>query len=840
MAVLNEAFYRGEDLYSDGSIEDEILAFVRSEKYPDQTDEWIGNDFVRAYHLSVLRENILNWYPFSGEETALEIGAGCGALSGMLSSRLKKVTALDLSKKRSMINYERNRDRENLEIMVGNLEDIRLTEAFDYVIVNGVLEYAMSFIDSDTPYTDFLKICRSFLKPEGKLLLAIENKMGMKYLNGSMEDHTDSYYLGINGYPQNDTVRTFTESELKGLLVQAGFFHTNMYYPYPDYKFPSEIFSKEGIDPYHYGKPYLNIERGKLFLFDEQSFGQMLGKEGIREKFANSFLVEAGQEFVSQKLVYAKLNTERKNEFCIGTTILYGDDGKYVRKFPLNEKAVSHIEGIIRNCRKRHKEKISYLSVTPDRDGLKMPFLTEKNLASLISEYIEQKDVQAVKDLISRFFEILLGEQEEVLKTDRFYSDLFLKWFGEAKTEKEYLCIREANIDVIMENIFGSQNYQIIDPEWFFDDWIPYSFIIWRALNELFEKERTLENLISRRDMMASYAITEADEDLFRKWANHFADDYVGSKRRSAISLPVFPASLHKVYEEERKYQRVEMSLYFEENGSYSEECKVFRTVDLKENEFCVSFPIGGRKKTGHFRFDPVEGSCSGIQILLISEGFEVTGNNADELRNNMQLFFHTDPIYEISYPENPDEVFEEGAVCTIKGTLNCFNREELLQTVQKQREKTYEITSRLNQKIVKEEERASVKRAMEQELTCSLYVDYGYGFSEENRLQSCAQVVDGCFLAEFRIPKPHKVVRLRFDFLEGYFSSCIIYRLSTGFFICGSNASVIRDGMQMFLTKDPYYFLKSDRTRELLRIEGKVIRLNQNRYHEDYHMDEC
>lgn len=68
--------------------------------------------------------------------------------------------------------------------MVGNLNDMNLGQQYDYVVVNGVLEYAMSFTEGDTPYETFLGKMGSYLKNTGKLLIAIENKLGMKYFAG--------------------------------------------------------------------------------------------------------------------------------------------------------------------------------------------------------------------------------------------------------------------------------------------------------------------------------------------------------------------------------------------------------------------------------------------------------------------------------------------------------------------------------------------------------------------------------------------------------------------------------------------------------------------------------
>ena len=64
----------------------------------------------------------------------LEIGSGCGAITDKLSEKAGKVTCVDLSAKRSMINAYRNQDRDNIEIYVGNFNDIEPSLDCDYDI----------------------------------------------------------------------------------------------------------------------------------------------------------------------------------------------------------------------------------------------------------------------------------------------------------------------------------------------------------------------------------------------------------------------------------------------------------------------------------------------------------------------------------------------------------------------------------------------------------------------------------------------------------------------------------------------------------------------------------
>ena len=223
--ILDDRFYPGKDLYSDGAVEDELLEIA--EKYPEEELNRViaeRKSWPVLYHFSHVRENILSWLPFTGEESVLEIGSGCGAVTGALCARAKKVTCIELSRKRSMINAKRHKNCENLTILLGNFQEIEknLKEQYDYITLIGVFEYGENYIDSDSPFVDFLKTVAAHLKPGGKIVLAIENRFGLKYWAGCTEDHFGTLFEGLEGYPVTSGVKTFTKKELSAILEKAG------------------------------------------------------------------------------------------------------------------------------------------------------------------------------------------------------------------------------------------------------------------------------------------------------------------------------------------------------------------------------------------------------------------------------------------------------------------------------------------------------------------------------------------------------------------------------------------------------------------------------------------
>lgn len=293
---LNYDKYPGQDLYSDGRIEDKLLSIVQQYS-EEELNEVIAKEksWPVFYHLSDLRQNIIEWFPINGEQEVLELGSGCGAITGALARKARRVTCVDLSEKRSLINAYRNREYDNIEIMLGNFEEIEKTlpRKYDIITLIGVLEYGGLYIHSKTPYLDFLKIARGRLKEDGCLLIAIENKYGLKYFAGCKEDHVARYFAGLQGYAPGDNVMTFSRDGLKKLISDAGFSDTRFYYPYPDYKFATTLYSDEYLPKAgELVNNMRNFDMERMALFNEGKVFDQIVADGLFAQFSNSFMAE--------------------------------------------------------------------------------------------------------------------------------------------------------------------------------------------------------------------------------------------------------------------------------------------------------------------------------------------------------------------------------------------------------------------------------------------------------------------------------------------------------------------------------------------------------------------
>jgi SAM-dependent methyltransferase len=277
--------------YSDGDVEEDIIRYISSGA---NVNDVINSDtrWPVLYHLSPRRENLLDWYDFDPEATLLEVGAGCGALTGLFCRKVSQVTAVELSDRRARIVASRHMNASNLKVIAGRIENVPIEERFDYITLIGVLEYAGRYHGTNDPHLDFLRSIRSRLKDDGTLIIAVENKLGLKYWAGAPEDHTGGIFENLEGYLGQTEVRTFGNEELKDLLSSAGFSDLDFYYPMPDYKMPDVLYSDNYLPQIgELSQPTPNYDQPRYQLFRE---GLVMDNVILNHAFnimANSFLV---------------------------------------------------------------------------------------------------------------------------------------------------------------------------------------------------------------------------------------------------------------------------------------------------------------------------------------------------------------------------------------------------------------------------------------------------------------------------------------------------------------------------------------------------------------------
>lgn len=585
----------------------------------------VDNDMFCLF--SQLRQNILNWYPFKKHCSILEIGGGCGALTGMLCQRAAHVTSCELTMRRARILYERHKEAQNLEVCVGNFLNAQFDREFDYVVINGVLEYASGIMgtDCENPFVAFLQRAKSYLKADGKILLAIENRFGLKYLAGAPEDHIGKIFAGINGYQKESYVKTFSRQELSELCEKAGLSVCRWYYPYPDYKFPVEIFTDATINTIAPSAADIPFDMMRVELLDKEEVHRAFMRSNIAQHFSNSFLVEIGKDSKENvpSPTYIKISNNRDCKYSVAT-LLYAEDG-YVEKKALYPQGYTHVARMAENIQAQGV--LHVVSTTYQEGSVVSPFVQDKSLRCILKERIKGKDVAGLWDVLTQIRENLY---RGISVKKQLCDPEFEKVFGLVKANKELHWQRKMNIDLNVDNIFcGSNQWTVIDNEWIFDFEIPVEFALWRMLYQL-QESSDFTAIISYEEICAFLDIGREEIEVFKEWEKHFARQYVGIQDLSVHYKPTFKIDMDAVLEQERQKHTIVSHIFlFFEDGNIE---TVEGCAKNDNGKWKVKFCSEKIKDAVAIRWDPLEGhACKITDIESEDVSMEAVNARAGE-----------------------------------------------------------------------------------------------------------------------------------------------------------------------------------------------------------------
>ena len=645
---LNFDCYSGQDLYSDGEVEDEILSIVKNVskvEYPSIIEQ--RKSWPILYHLSPLRGNIVDWLPIKSKDKVLEIGAGCGAITDKLSEKAQSVTCVELSAKRSFINAYRNQDRDNIEIHVGNFEDIEpsLPTDFDFICLIGVFEYGQSYMHTDTPYEDFLKIIQKHIKNDGRIVIAIENKFGLKYWAGCSEDHLGTFFSGLEGYPEGGSARTFTRPGIENLFKKCNIDQYFFYYPYPDYKFPTVLYSDKRLpNPGELTDNVRNFDRDRLVLFNEKYVFDSIINDGVFDIFANSYLVVIGEEIDTS---YVKYSNDRAEKYALRTEILDMDEGRVVRKIPLSEESKGHVKGMKRSydlLKKRYEG--SGLSINicnlSEEGYAEFPYDKGITLEELLDNCLAREDMEGFYQLFDRYYELIS--------------------FGENFSEKDEPV---TDYDLIFANILVDGNkWTVIDYEWTVGQKMSASEIAFRAIYcyVLAEEKR---NKLNWNVIMDKLHITPEMAEEYRTREAKFQKKVTGKHQsmgeiRATIgTIPYRVEGKELIARHLRDVEEHRIQIYIDNGyGFHEEESFYIENVYLDENHLEAEIPLDGNMKA--IRIDPANHACIVRIIELSIDAVEIPIHkkyveiNGKKIKTGCLIFDTMDPNINIRLSELP------------------------------------------------------------------------------------------------------------------------------------------------------------------------------------------
>lgn len=482
-------------------------------------EEW---DFY--YHLSEVRKGLLNWYSFAPGCRVLEIEAEFGALTGLLCDQCGAVVVSESNPYRAKCIAKRFEARENLEVYAGHIFDIYLLkeqEKFDYIVINGILERQGNGDPNPEIYAAYLRrIKDELLRPEGKILLAAENRLGLRYFCGERDRFTGRPFDSINNYPFGSSARGFTRNELKNIIERTGIDNMRFYYPLPDHRVPQMIFSQDYVNQTLIEERLstYSIWRDTQVVWERALYKDVIENHAF-EFLTNSFLAECSCYGVCSDVKFAIVSTDRGYED--GQVTVAHMDGTVEKRalYAQGQPGIQLAKDIITTLAVRGIPTIPHEICN---GGIKMPYVEMPTLNDHLKK-IFKTDKSSFLKLFDRLYHFILMSSELTKENGLAgYSENID--FGPI--------LKEAYIDMIPANAFFDGEDIFFYDQAFLKCNYPARYIIYRAIKYTYMYIDGLSAYIAMDELKSRFWISAELWNIFEE----VEEQFIASVRKNNVS----------------------------------------------------------------------------------------------------------------------------------------------------------------------------------------------------------------------------------------------------------------------------------------------------------------
>lgn len=644
---IDDTFYKGNESVLDTQTYTDLLRIARDcskLEYPRIIEEKASWPYM--YHLSPIRENIVRWLPIRKTDKVLEISAGCGEITGAICEMAASVHAIEGSKIKSQINAHRNSDKNNLIISVGKIQDIEasLDDDFDYVIMVGCLELAGLLIDDSNPYEELLTIAQKHLAPKGRIVIATENRLGLKYFAGNKESYTGLWFGGIDGSALAKNIKTFSKKALESLLLKTGLTEYHFFYPYPDYRLMNTLFSDKRLPKAgELVDNNRNFDNDRMQLFDEASAFDQIIEDDVFDLYSNSFVVLIGPDVNEE---YARFSNDRANEYAIKTTITKENGVRFVKKQALFLQGDKHIlamkdyEDSLNERYAEGKLKVNkcLIEYENERPVAVFEFVKGKTLSEIMNELVDKGDNDGFMKLFKEYVE-RIGFNDKKAVSDK---------------------------DIVFANIIVDGNeWTLIDYEWTVKKAIPTKEIAFRSVY-CYLLEHKNANKLNLDLILDELELSQEAADEIRYDEGRFQKQITGNRMamgelRNLLGHKVYnPVKLSESFSDTEAFYKFQ--IYRPVDGAFSEAGSYFyENAYIGENKAVVDIDLSADEKI--IRLDPLMDSC----IVILKEctyngiAFPVADKkllmvNGRRIDDNSFVFPTNDPNMEFNLERLPKQ----------------------------------------------------------------------------------------------------------------------------------------------------------------------------------------
>ncbi len=391
------------------------------------------------------KKNIISWYPVKGK--VLQIGKD-DKIFEELSSKTKDIKVIE------NINYSEE-------------------DTFDYITIIGFFEN----LNSENEIANVLEFAKNHLNEEGKILLGISNKFGMKYWTGDRINPDTVAFESIVNSQENILSFNGIKNLLNNLNLKYKF-----YYPLPDYKITNVIYTDEFMPNNDNIDARVLTFCGKyefLNFSEREAYKQLVNEDkNLFPFFANSFFIEISNKESFEDIRFVSFSVTRKKEYRIKTVIRKENVYKYADSID----AIKHINKISNNLKILNDCNIEVLGKTKE-NTIECEFLKDAiSYDELLMQYYNSNGLETCLEKIKDFQTNILNKLpiESCIPEKTIFEKYEIE-ISEDKKQKLHFT-KYGVLDLTFQNcLVKNDKLYIYDQEWFEEN-VPIEFLLYRDI----------------------------------------------------------------------------------------------------------------------------------------------------------------------------------------------------------------------------------------------------------------------------------------------------------------------------------------------------------------------
>lgn len=430
-------------------------------------------------------------------------------------------------------------------LLIGELERLiqekqtMFLNSYEYIVMAGALER------SKAPEA-VLCVLKNSLTPTGRLLLGVDNRLGIRYFCGDKDVFTGRNFDSIEDYVRINATdreqlggRAYAKAEIERMLLGVGFTNYRFYSVLPELSRPQVMFAEDYLPEEELDVrifPQYNYP-DTVFLEEERLYTTLI-ENGLFHAMANGYLIDCSLDgnFANAKQITASM--ERGKENAMFTIIRR--DGK-VEKRAVYEEGKGKLKQLLDNNTYLQKQGVNMIDAGIEGEAYVMPYVQGEAVTEYLRRILSTDKELFFKEL-DRFWEIILNSSEHVpyeevnweqfepgwekRKVDDPGKDKWRKVAFGTKQEQENLgvILKRGYIDLICLNCFYIDGeFVFYDQELYMEN-LPAKAILIRTIHMIYRGNPQLEQFLTMNKLLEQYRLDEYRE-LFNRFASKFLND---------------------------------------------------------------------------------------------------------------------------------------------------------------------------------------------------------------------------------------------------------------------------------------------------------------------------